>query len=177
LGSSEETYLQVLHSFVDNTAPLLEQLADGGWQNTLQLQDYAIVVHGIKGSSRNIGAEAIGELAEKLEEAAKHDDQQFVEANNQTLVAQTRTLLTATSEVLAVLCGEFEKPLKDSPDQATLKDLQKASAAYSMDGIDTAMDELESYDYNQNGGLVIWLRQQVDCLGFTAINDRLATEL
>jgi HPt (histidine-containing phosphotransfer) domain-containing protein len=176
-GGNEETYLDVLRSFVDNTAALIDSLAQPTAVSRENLADYAVMVHGIKGSSRSIGAESLGALAEQLEGAAKDGKQQFVQTNNQTLIAQTRTLLNATSAVLTRLCGESQKPLKNYPDQATLKQLQRASADFSMDGIDAAMADLESYDYDQDGALVTWLREQVDCLGFTAISTRLAAEL
>ncbi|MDR0842011.1 MAG: response regulator, partial [Acidobacteriota bacterium] len=67
-GGDEDVYFDVLKSYVLNTPPLLDQMRGLTEDN---LPSYAIVVHGIKSSSRSIGAEGIGTLAEKLEHAAK----------------------------------------------------------------------------------------------------------
>jgi hypothetical protein len=54
-----------------------------------------------------------------------------------------------------------------------LADLKDACAQFDIDAIDTAMDELESYQYDEGADLVQWLRSQVDIVEFDQIVQRL----
>jgi len=78
-GGDEEVMRDILDSYVRNTPAMLEKIRAVTREG---LARYAVTVHGIKGSSRNICAEAIGKFAQALEHAAKTDDFAFVEANN-----------------------------------------------------------------------------------------------
>jgi signal transduction histidine kinase/CheY-like chemotaxis protein len=56
----EDSYLRVLRSYAENTPPLLEAIKEVDADN---LAGYAVTVHGIKGASRGICAEAAGDKA------------------------------------------------------------------------------------------------------------------
>ncbi|MCL2160372.1 MAG: hypothetical protein FWH56_00570, partial [Betaproteobacteria bacterium] len=75
----EEILRSILDSYVLNTPVMLEKIRTVTQEG---LADYAVVVHGIKGSSFNICAQFVGQLAEAQEQAAKAGDFVFVEANN-----------------------------------------------------------------------------------------------
>ena len=75
LDYDEESYLQILHSFSDHIPELLETARKEVSGN---LMEFRIAVHGIKGSSRGIGADDLADKAEELEKAAKHGDEAFV---------------------------------------------------------------------------------------------------
>ncbi|MDR1251088.1 MAG: response regulator, partial [Treponema sp.] len=64
-GGDGKSYMESLRSYVIHTPELLQAA-----RNTELLAEYAITVHGIKGSSRGISADAIGAKAEELEHAA-----------------------------------------------------------------------------------------------------------
>ncbi len=78
-GGDEEVLRNVLDSYVHNIPLMLEKIRAATQE---RLGDYAVVVHGIKGSSHNICAQAVGELAQALENAAMAGNFVFVEANN-----------------------------------------------------------------------------------------------
>ncbi|MCL2807872.1 MAG: response regulator, partial [Coriobacteriia bacterium] len=63
-GRNKELFISVLRSYADNTPKLLESMRE---VNEQSLRNYAITVHGLKGSSRTIGAHDIGDKAETLE--------------------------------------------------------------------------------------------------------------
>ncbi|MDR1310606.1 MAG: response regulator, partial [Burkholderiaceae bacterium] len=67
----ENAYLQVLRSYMRHTPKLLEKLGDIA--NGIS-PDYVVTVHGLKGSSYGICAHVAGEMAERLETAAKAND-------------------------------------------------------------------------------------------------------
>jgi CheY-like chemotaxis protein len=96
-GGDEEIYLGVLKSYALNTPPLLKQLRDCTQEN---LPNYAIVVHGLKSSSRSIGADHVGILAEALELAAKAGDFSFVSTNNDDFIKIVQVLIDALSNIM-----------------------------------------------------------------------------
>jgi hypothetical protein len=89
-GGSNETLLIVLHSYVDNTPGLLDKIRTC---TETQLQDYALLVHGIKGTTYGICADAVGKQAETLEHAARRGDFPFVSEHNDALIEATEKLI------------------------------------------------------------------------------------
>ena len=169
-GGDKETYLQVLRSYCVNTAPLLE-LAESVEENGLA--DYAVLLHGIKGSSRGIYAEMIGDAAEKLEYAAEAGDFTYVSAHNATLIRAVRKLIRDLEEMLGEAEAQKPKPVRDKPDTDTLRKLLAACQSYDMDGVDGAMAQLESCSYEIGGDLVPWLHDNITLMNFRDIIERL----
>jgi len=99
-GGSEETYLIILQSYVSHTPGLLDKIRTC---TESELKDYAILVHGIKGTSYGIGADAVGKRAEALENAAKRGDFQYVSAHNAELIDATEQLIARINAVLQEL--------------------------------------------------------------------------
>ena len=157
-GFNEEAYLNVLQSFVKNTRPLLD-VVKGVNANNLDI--YAVTVHGIKGSSRGILAENVGNKAEALEKAAIAGDYEFVEATNQRFLGITQQLLTDIEDAIQKT-GRINKQSKDKPSDTLLSMLLSACESYDIDNIDAAMTEIEKYEYKEDDGLVQWLRENVD---------------
>jgi signal transduction histidine kinase/DNA-binding response OmpR family regulator/HPt (histidine-containing phosphotransfer) domain-containing protein len=170
-GNDTKVYMDVLKSYSLNTPPLVEHLRDCSAEN---LSDYAVIVHGIKSSSRSIGAEAIGSRAEKLEMAAKAGDFAFVSSENNDFIETVQTMLTSLSAMIKEIDAENTKPKKVEPDAKVLSDLLEVCQNYDIDGVDKAMAELEKYDYESRDDLVEWLRTQVNVMGFKQIVERLS---
>jgi len=169
-GGDEEAYLQVLRSFALNTEPLLEML-EGVNENNLD--DYAVTVHGIKGSSRGICADLIAAKAEALEKTAKAGDFDFVSANTPAFLDAVQKLVADIEDLLDKMFAENPKPQKDKPDAMVLAKLLTACENYDMDGVDAAMLELEGFEYESDNELLSWLRENVDQMNFTQIKERL----
>jgi CheY-like chemotaxis protein/anti-sigma regulatory factor (Ser/Thr protein kinase) len=169
-GDDEDVYYDVLKSYVRNTPPLIDEIRDCREEG---LAAYAVVVHGIKGSSRGIGAEMMGLRAESLEFAAKSGDFAFVEASNGIFILEAEKLIGELSAMLQSADGETERPMRTEPDEAALDSLMEACAEFDIDGVDRAMEELESFDYESDSELVVWLRDQVSLMGFKGIRERL----
>ncbi|MDR1960766.1 MAG: response regulator, partial [Gracilibacteraceae bacterium] len=168
-GGDSRVYASVLRSYAVNTAPLLEQLravTESG------LPEYAIAVHGIKGSSRGVGAGAIGEQAEELELAAKAGDIAFVRRHNESFIAAAQSLLRAVNAALDTGVAE-DKPVREAPDRGLLDELTEHCTNYDMDGIDEVMEKLDGFIYEKQADLVAWLQERVALMEFTEISDRL----
>ena len=85
-----EIYFTVLHSWVNNTPAALNRLRN---VSAATLSDYAITVHGVKGTSTTIGAEEIRKTAMKLESLANAGDLSGVLAQNEAFIKSTEDLV------------------------------------------------------------------------------------
>ena len=167
----EKTYIGVLGTFASTTPGLLGKLRA---QAENDLPGFATTAHGIKGSSRGISANGLGDLAEELEKAAKAGDRDFISANGVRFIAEAERLLSELSSFLAATEEKSSKPIRSEPDRDGLAALLAACRAFDMDGADRAMEELERYRYESGGELVAWLREELGVAGFRQIIDRLA---
>ncbi|MDR0819885.1 MAG: response regulator [Oscillospiraceae bacterium] len=172
-GGDEEIYFDVLKSYALNTPSLLDQMRDCSEET---LPNYAIVVHGIKSSSLSIGADPIGAKAEELEFAAKAGNFAFVSEENDSFIVTVRTMIEQLSDMLKDIDEMNPKTEKPEPDADVLDALLEACKAFDIDGVDAAMEELESCVYESRGELVEWLRAQVNVTGFKQMAERLTLE-
>jgi CheY-like chemotaxis protein len=163
-GSGGTVLTDVWRSYAINTRPLLARLRE--YLESGRLADYAITVHGIKGSSYGIFATAAGRAAEKLEAAAKDSDLEAINAGHAAFEEIVETLIHNLERVLGELDASADKQTRPEPDPALLRELREASAAYDMDRVDHAMETLEAFRYERGGELIGWLREKVDGIEF-----------
>jgi len=149
-GGDEETYFSILRSYAVNTRCLLEAIEDVDEE---KLADYAVIVHGIKGSSRGIYADMIGASAENLEKAAKAGDLVYVQMHNKTFLATISKLINDIEEMLSVAAAANPKPVKDKPDDMLLSKLLVACKSYEIDDVDEVIAEIEKFEYKADSGL------------------------
>jgi len=169
-GGDENIFFDVLKSYVENTPPLLDKMRELYKEN---LDKYKVIVHGIKSSSRSIGADAIGSQAEALERAAKEANFSFISMNNYEFIQKTERLIEKIALALEASESEDSKPLRSEPDREVLAELLAACRSYNIDEVDASMEKLENFSYESNEELVLWLREQVDLMGFKLIAERL----
>ena len=93
----EDIFLIVLRSYADNLPASLEKLRNVSAET---LADYAITVHGVKGTSANIGAEELRQIASKLETMAKAGDLSGILAQNEAFLKQADDLIKAINNWL-----------------------------------------------------------------------------
>jgi HPt (histidine-containing phosphotransfer) domain-containing protein len=193
-GGDWDIYWDVVKSFAQNTPPLLDKIrafSTADLRSELppelpttpallanlspeELNNYAIIVHGIKGSSRSIGAEALGAKAEALEHAAKAGNVDFIRENHGIFIQASDQLLDGLNAEINRVAAEHPKPRKTEPPAETLEDLAQACRAFDIDGVDRAMEELESCEYETGADLIAWLREKADSMGFKEIAGRLS---
>ncbi len=167
----ERQFMQILRSFAVNTGPLLDSLRTVDRDS---LAAYATAVHGIKGSARNICAPSVGDRAEELEHAAKNGDLEFTLRNNPAFLHAAERLIGEIQAVLAAVAKANPRPKKSAPDAELLLRLRDACENFDMDGVDEAMEELERYEYGDDGGLAASLRDCVTKMDYGAVVERLA---
>ncbi|MDR3279319.1 MAG: response regulator [Synergistaceae bacterium] len=170
----EALYLQILRSYAANTPALIEKLRK---PSEAALKEYAITVHGLKGSSLGICADEIARQAEVLERAAKSGDFEKVSAANAAFLEQAEALLSDLDSLLRTkddaAVKKNKKNRKPFPDSSLLEKMLAAAVNLKTSQMEEIIEELDSYDYDSNGELVAWLKCQMDSLAYDAIAERL----
>ncbi|MDR1979845.1 MAG: response regulator [Synergistaceae bacterium] len=172
-NGNTKSLFDVFRSYAKHTPAILERLRAPTAES---LRDYAIAVHGVKGSSYGVCANAVGKLAEELEAAAKKNDLEFVLAQNDAFLSAAERLIDALRSMLKSLEEEKAGTLA-APDTLTLRAILEACGKYDMTAIEKAVSQLERYTYENGEELVTWLRDQQENLEYDAIRERLEREL
>ena len=94
---SEEVFLSVLRSWVNGASAYVAKLRGVSAET---LKDYAVSVHGLKGSSAGIGAETIRAKAKELEMAAKAGNLAGVQADNEPFLKQVEAQIKTVQDWL-----------------------------------------------------------------------------
>jgi len=171
---ARKVYLPLLRSFAANTPGVLDKLRAVSAET---LHDYAITVHGLKGSSAGIGAETVREAALNLETMSRAGDLRGVLALNGKLIADAENIVANVKAWLEQHDAASEKkPRLKTPDRELLARLRRSCESYDIDGIDKAMSELESADYEEGADLVEWLRKKIAVSRMSEAAQRLAKE-
>jgi HPt (histidine-containing phosphotransfer) domain-containing protein len=173
LYGDSAAYLPILRSFVVHTPALLEKmppLIEGA------LPDYAVMVHGLKGSCSTICAPETAEMARDLETAAKGGNVDFVRAHHGAL---EKAVLALVEELAGRLGAREREPAagagesRSAPDQALLERLAAAAGEYKTGEIEAILKELEQFRYEDGEDLVRWLREQADNFEYGEMQRRL----
>ncbi|MDR2730252.1 MAG: Hpt domain-containing protein, partial [Treponema sp.] len=169
-----KVYLPLLRSYTANTPGILDKLRNVSAQT---LPAYVITVHGLKGTSAGIGAEAIREAALDLETKSRAGDLQGVLARNDRLIADAETVVANIKAWLEEYDARSEKkPRLKAPDRELLERLRRSCESYDIEGVDAVMSELESADYEEGADLVAWIRGKIDISKMGEVAARLAGE-
>ncbi|MDR1445853.1 MAG: response regulator [Treponema sp.] len=175
-----ETFMEVLRVYVLHTPELLEKLRYPGNSGSLSeetLPDYAISVHGLKGSSYGILANKVGKMAEELEKAAKAGDLEKVRAENDNLLAEAEDLISQLWPLMKKTQETGEKEKKPAPGRELIADLLEAAKIYDTDAMENLLKKMEQYDYASGGELVISFRRDLENLEYDALQEKLKTAL
>jgi HPt (histidine-containing phosphotransfer) domain-containing protein len=165
-----KVYLPMLRSYINNTPGVLEKLRN---VTADTLPAYVISVHGLKGTSAGIGAEAIREAALELEAISRSGDLAGVLKLNGDLIANTEIVVAHIKEWLEKNDTREAKPRQKAPDTELLAQLRKCFDSYDMAGIDKTMLELENFDYDEGADLMIFLREKIETAEFDEAAERI----
>ena len=169
-----DIYLPVLRSYAHNMPAVVDKLREVTAEN---LQDYAISVHGLKGSSAGIGAEELRAKAAELERLSKAGDLQGVLSLNGTFLREADSFIEGVKTWLAEYDHKSDKPRLAAPDPMLLTDLCQSLSDYDMSGIDRAMGILGSAVYDTNNDLVKWLEGKITESEFDDAAERISNVL
>ncbi|MDR0653502.1 MAG: response regulator [Synergistaceae bacterium] len=165
----------VLRSYADTTPQLLDKMRI---ISRYKLPEYAITVHGIKGSSYGICAQAAGKWAERLEAAAKHEDLETILAENNDFIKMMERLLSDIRGYLDGPSGRKATKTKSyAPDRKVLERILTASKLFDVPAMERGVAKLEEYEYESGADLVAWLRSCLDNLEYAEIQSHLTKAL
>jgi PAS domain S-box-containing protein len=169
-GGETNIYLPFLRSYAANTPGILERLKTVSKET---LSDYVIAVHGLKGTSAGIGAQALRESAAKLETMSRAGDLGGILAGNGKLIEEAQIVVANVKAWLERYDAKNAKPRLKAPDPEILSKLRQSCENYDMKSIDNAMSELESVDYEEGVDLILWLREKIDISEISEAAERL----
>ncbi|MDR1165434.1 MAG: response regulator [Deltaproteobacteria bacterium] len=179
----DEKFLKVLKSYVLHIPKLLETLKATARSS---LKDYAISVHGLKGSSYGISANVVGDLAAKLETMAKEGKN--ADANED--FAGTHLLLTRKTEKLiadlhsaivkienSLAAAKPKKKKLTRPNPEILGKVLEYAKRGKTSLIEDSLSELEGFAYEEEDSLIRELREHLDNFDYHLICEKLEKKL
>jgi CheY-like chemotaxis protein/HPt (histidine-containing phosphotransfer) domain-containing protein len=170
----DEVYFQVLKSFITYNPKQIETLKAGGEDHDA----YRLAAHSLKGSSRNIGAEDLGNQAERLEKAAIHEDWDYINAVNADFIKAAEKLVSDIDAFIKIVMPndpEADKPEKKNPDPETLDKILEACENYDMVALRQGIDALAEFRYPTFPDLAQWTKEQANKSNFSVIQKRMAS--
>jgi signal transduction histidine kinase/CheY-like chemotaxis protein/HPt (histidine-containing phosphotransfer) domain-containing protein len=169
--NDRESYIRVLRSFVTHSVGQIETA-----KTVADLDSYRIAVHSLKGSGRGIGAEELGDMAEKLEKAATDGDTDFINTNNKNFIEVTGTLVNDIKDFLKTAApGDPNdgKPQRETVDPETKKKILQACEDYDINTLKQCIKAIDAYRYPSCPDLAEWLREQTGKSNFDVIRKRM----
>ena len=141
------------------------------------LEKYKILVHGIRGASFGIYAEAAAKKADELEQAAKNGDFNYVKNNNSNFIEDVSKLLDNIDAFFSTvqdesIQDESQKPIKEKPDDELMAKLLEACENFDIDEAQAVLLEIEKYQYKSDKNFTHWLRENIEMLNFSAIIEK-----
>lgn len=135
---SEKLYLSVLkeyYSSIKNKIRIIEQhFSDEKWR------DYTIEVHALKSTSRQVGAEHIGELAAELEKAGNEGNILLIKEKNANMISEYEKYI----EILKPIFGEAAEEKENESDLYTLLEkIENAVSDFDIIVIEEVLSEIE----------------------------------
>ncbi|MDR2106365.1 MAG: hypothetical protein LBP24_03050 [Coriobacteriales bacterium] len=173
-GNQAAIYLRIIKSFIKNTPPTLDDLLTVT-EDTLP--DYAVRIHGLKGSCYGISAMTIGDEAKALELASKASDWATVQRDNPTVIAHVNELI----DQLQALVDKVEqsddqeddaRPEADAPSRDLVRQLLEATQSFDVIGMEQAIKDMEAVRYRLHPQLVEDLREQLTNFRYDLIEDK-----
>jgi hypothetical protein len=116
----------------------------------------------------------MGSRAEALEMAAKAGNLAFVQENNIPFIEDVILLIKEIEAAFAENNTQKEKPKKDKPYKEALMKLKTACKNLQIDVVDTTIKEIECFEYTNDDGLVLWLKENADQMNYSEIDERLS---
>lgn len=134
-------------------ADLLEEFYQESKKNVQMLQQYRIKVHSMKSSANLIGAVTLGGMAKILENAAREEEIERIDALHGIFLEEWRSYEERLANLVgAAGRGGGEKPAEELADnleqiQSDLQQLKDALEEMDIDLMDQIMERLEQFSY------------------------------
>lgn len=145
-SGSKEAYLSLLKIFygaLEEKAEEIEELFGSG-----DIKGYTLKVHALKSSARIIGAAIFGEEAQKLEDAGKREDMEYIREHQERFMQDLRRFKAPLSEMFPE--EEKEKnPDRPEADKTLMEvmfdEIKLAAEDMDCDRLESIFSEMEDY--------------------------------
>jgi HPt (histidine-containing phosphotransfer) domain-containing protein len=173
-GNQPAIYLRIIKSFIKNTPASLIELAQATPET---LNDYAVRIHGLKGSCYGISAMTIGDEAKALEIASKASDWDTVQRDNPTIIARVEELIAQLQAVVdqaeqAEGADADQRPMADAPDRSLVRRLLEATQSFDVIAMEQAIKDMDALRYRSDSRLVEDLKEQLTNFRYDLIEDK-----
>ncbi|WP_051538040.1 ATP-binding protein [Butyrivibrio proteoclasticus] len=143
--------LELFFDTIDDNSKVIREAYD---TNNIRL--YTIKVHSLKSSARIIGAKALSELAEKLEDAGNHKDENFIHENTDQFLDD----YAAYKDKLALIKGGIEsdegkEPIPEDELKDAFEALKELIPMMDYDSVEMILGQLNEYKLPEKEGEVI----------------------
>ena len=142
-SGSVEAYLPLLRVFytsLEDRAEEIERFYSEG-----DFTDYTIKVHALKSSAKIIGADSLGEAAQRLEDAGKNDDLEFIYANHEAFMASFRSFKEPLSGIFSEESNDGKPEADPSLISEVYEEIRRAADDMDCDVLSEIFDEMNSY--------------------------------
>lgn len=139
-----DSYLSLLKIFLESIDENIELIS--GFYSDNDLQNYTIKVHALKSSARIIGAVEFGEAAQKLENAGKASDSEYIRSHNDAFMERYESFKELLSGLFTVIDQDPEKPEADDDlMSAVMEEIGSAAEDMDCERLDGIFSEMEGY--------------------------------
>ncbi len=167
-NGSQDAYFDLLKIFKDS-APAkiaeLEELYASG-----DIPAYTIKVHALKSSARIIGAADLGEEAQRLEDAGKAEDTEYIKAHHSEFMEEYSRIVDSLKEIF-VEEEKTEEPLADQEvmDKA-YAEIREAAESMDCGRLEDIFNEMEDYSIPESD-VELWqeLKEAADILDYDSV--------
>lgn len=142
-NGSKDAYINLLRIFNDSASAKIAELEE--LHASGDVHAYTIKVHAIKSSLRIIGAADLGEDAQKLEDAGKAGDTEYIKTNHSVFMERLGSMTDSLGGIFAKeeTTGKPVAP-KEIMDNAYVR-LKDAAEAMDCDVLEEVFNEMEAY--------------------------------
>ncbi|WP_051533416.1 hybrid sensor histidine kinase/response regulator [Anaerovibrio sp. RM50] len=137
-----EAYLPLLQIFYESMEERAEEIE--GFYEAGNIKDYTTKVHALKSSARLIGAMEFGEEAQRLENAGKANDLDYIQSHNETFMENYRSFKEPLAMVF--VSQEEEKPEADMDFlESVYEEICSAAEEHDAETLEAIFTEMEEY--------------------------------
>jgi CheY-like chemotaxis protein len=104
IDGSAPIYIELMHQFTEETGNYIESLSE--YLEKQDLENYRIVINGVKSLLYNIGAKACGDMASELEKAAAEKNEKFCNEKNDAFAESLKWLSQRVALALPATLSE-----------------------------------------------------------------------
>ena len=133
--------LEVMNVYVKAAKLSIERIENSFVKK--DMHNYGIEVHGVKSSSKNIGADVLSGLAKELEFESKAGNYEYVKQHHKQFMICYRKLVDQLKKALEVLNSTDEAELAEISEEELQQALERMEEALENFNTKDAMDEVE----------------------------------